>query len=420
MKVKKINMYYLFWIGYMLLMSGSFFAHTYSDILTKINMVVTCFVLIVSVKNYKKYIRQDIVTLFFVVVLINYGIRIFYWSEFASLTGYLGDILIVAMYIFLGTKMQYKIFSSLYIKIMRIMSIASLFGHVFYSYLIKLPVPIIGTSWKYHWFGIFALREVGGSVRNSGFFWEPGMYQGFLIFGILIILMKKQIERKDKADIILIAITVVTTASTTGYFLLFLLLMEIILIRINPHDTYKKSNNVRKGVQWGIIIVSIIVALVAFTNSQILHSILSVFPENVVGKLLDPQNISTNSRAYGMLYDLILSIKYPFGVGRDSMKSLWNMMMNQYGVEVIGRTSAWTTAFVYSGFLGGICYVYMWLRACYMYQKGNLIRILYCILIMAIILNTEPHYATLFFNAVAVMWIRDFRSVHRERKELHE
>ena len=232
------------------------------------------------------------------------------------------------------------------------------------------------------------------------------MFQGFLVFGLLLIILKRKKEVRDWIDVTLYVIAIITTESTTGYFLLVLLLMLFILISISPQGVQIEQKKTRKILQRVIIAFSILFAVIVLLNEDILYEMLTFFPEDVVGKLIDPTNISTNSRIYGMLYDVMLSMKYPFGVGRNSMKELWGVMMSQYGVEVIGRTSAWSTAFVYSGIFGGIMYISLWVSACIRFQRRDGIRILYTILIMAIILNTEPHYATLFFNTIAVMWCR--------------
>lgn len=386
-------------------MSGSFIAHSYSDVLTKINIVITIITLVFYCNNTQFKMRRDFVSFFVFILVLNYGIRMLYWDEVSSFNGYLGDICIVSMYLMIGSCLEYKFFVTIYNKILRVLTIASLVGYFCYDILIKLPAPVIGETWKYHYFGIFALRE-GNSIRNSGIFWEPGMFQGFLIFGILLIILKDYKDKIDWFDIILYSVAVLTTASTTGYFLLVLLLMMHILNIIKPKNAHGDSRYLGQVLQWFLIIISVSIAIIALMNEELLYAILSVFPEDVVGKLIDPTNISTNSRTYGMMYDIILSFKYPFGVGRNNMKELWGMMMSEYGIEVIGRTSAWSTAFVYSGVLGGASYVLLWIRACIRFQKGDGVKILYTVLIMAIILNTEPHYATLFFNAVAIMWYR--------------
>lgn len=405
MRIKKNNIYYSIVIIYTLLMSGSFIAHSYSDVLTKINMIVSVGVILAYCRRNGFTIRRDIVTLFAAITILDYIIRIIYWNEFSSFTGYLGDICILLVYIIIGSAFDYSLFIIKYNKILRVLTIASLVGHAFYSALIRMPVPVIGNTWKYHFFGLFALRE-GSSVRNSGIFWEPGMFQGFLVFGLLLIILKRKKEVRDWIDVTLYVIAIITTESTTGYFLLVLLLMLFILISISPQGVQIKQKKTRKILQRVIIAFSILFAVIVLLNEDILYEMLTFFPEDVVGKLIDPTNISTNSRIYGMLYDVMLSMKYPFGVGRNSMKELWGVMMSQYGVEVIGRTSAWSTAFVYSGIFGGIMYISLWVSACIRFQRRDGIRILYTILIMAIILNTEPHYATLFFNTIAVMWCR--------------
>lgn len=73
---------------------------------------------------------------------------------------------------------------------------------------------------------VFLHTFLGGFVpRNSGMFWEPGAFQGYLILGLIFLaFIKKHIPRKQyvRSLVILIA-AVLTTLSTTGYIALVLI-----------------------------------------------------------------------------------------------------------------------------------------------------------------------------------------------------
>ena len=62
-------------------------------------------------------------------------------------------------------------------------------------------------------------------ARNSGPFWEPGAYQGFLIIAILFLLFNKESIKHIKIKFLLFVVTVLTTSSTTGYILATLLVI---------------------------------------------------------------------------------------------------------------------------------------------------------------------------------------------------
>jgi hypothetical protein len=60
-------------------------------------------------------------------------------------------------------------------------------------------------------------------MRNSGMFWEPGVFSNFLILAITLILPYYKIINKFKLLVILIAL--ISTFSTSGYILLFFILL---------------------------------------------------------------------------------------------------------------------------------------------------------------------------------------------------
>lgn len=65
------------------------------------------------------------------------------------------------------------------------------------------------------------------SYRNSGMFWEPGAFQGYLNLALLFLFIFKSKISKSQFNkyFYLISIAVVTTLSTTGYIILFLYIL---------------------------------------------------------------------------------------------------------------------------------------------------------------------------------------------------
>lgn len=62
------------------------------------------------------------------------------------------------------------------------------------------------------------------SLRNSGPFWEPGAFQGYIWIAVLFLLfdIDKKCIKYRKAVLALFIITLLTTQSATGYVLLIL------------------------------------------------------------------------------------------------------------------------------------------------------------------------------------------------------
>ncbi|MCD8013366.1 MAG: hypothetical protein LUG99_09350 [Lachnospiraceae bacterium] len=397
---KSISYYVI--VYYLLIMSGSLFGHFASDSLAKINAVVTVALIFYVVFVSGIPIRRDLVSAFLVISVFTYIFRILWWNELGSIMGYVGDILILISFILWAYVLDYKLMIKAFINIMLWMAIFSIIGYVFYDNLVSLAVPVLGSSWKYHFFGIFSIREVGsGSIRSNGLFWEPGMFQGYLIFSMMLLAVKRNRNRMDWIKLIIFALAILTTQSTTGYLLLIVIIMLLVTTKLNQIEISSKWGN---QLQWFLLLVSVLCVVVAFINPNIMNSFLSLFPENVTGKLLETDNISTNSRFYGMLYDIRIALNYPLGIGRNVSQQLLSEQMSISGVEILGRTSSWTTALIMDGLIGGVMYICIYIRGCFKFSEDNFINGIYICIIMATIVNTEPHYGCLFFNMIVVMW----------------
>jgi len=59
-------------------------------------------------------------------------------------------------------------------------------------------------------------------VRNSGMFWEPGAFAGYLVLALLFLLTSDEVAQ-DRFKPIVLTVALITTQSTTGYVALFLL-----------------------------------------------------------------------------------------------------------------------------------------------------------------------------------------------------
>jgi len=64
-------------------------------------------------------------------------------------------------------------------------------------------------------------------IRNSGMFWEPGAFSGYLLLALVFVIIKngKVAIGKYKEEVLLIIIGVLTTLSTTGYVILGIIII---------------------------------------------------------------------------------------------------------------------------------------------------------------------------------------------------
>lgn len=65
----------------------------------------------------------------------------------------------------------------------------------------------------------------GINPRNQGIFWEPGAFQGYLNWALLLLLNKYNLKKKQiRIKAIVLMLTIASTQSTTGYFVFALVL----------------------------------------------------------------------------------------------------------------------------------------------------------------------------------------------------
>ena len=62
-------------------------------------------------------------------------------------------------------------------------------------------------------------------IRNPGMFWEPGAFAGYLLMGLLFVILKNKsfTVGQYKKEVMWIVLGIITSQSTTGYFLLALI-----------------------------------------------------------------------------------------------------------------------------------------------------------------------------------------------------
>ncbi len=89
---------------------------------------------------------------------------------------------------------------------------------------------IVGTRRVYSFYRIFyylsAYGEEDSTIRNQGFFWEPGVLQIYLNFLLFI-----SIKLKKYLIAILSILTIITTFSTAGFIIMFVILANSLLSR---------------------------------------------------------------------------------------------------------------------------------------------------------------------------------------------
>mgnify|MGYP004604192679 CR=1 FL=1 len=142
----------------------------------------------------------------------------------------IGNCLYVTSAMLIAVCVNKRQFVSWYIRIMEIMCIVSL--PCWLITIINSDLALSFCQTGYNWsvrygYSPFYTWGWNGTIfqRNSGMFWEPGAFQGFILLAILMIIFNvdKKNDNNRKVELVIFGVTLLTTQSTTGYILLIAL-----------------------------------------------------------------------------------------------------------------------------------------------------------------------------------------------------
>ena len=183
------------------------------------------------------------------------------------------------------------------------------------------------------------------SLRNSGPFWEPGAFQGYIWIAVLFLLfdVDAKCTKHRKTIFALFIITLLTTQSTTGYVLLVLafMLFNGRILRL------LEIRNMNTKVIIGVLIL--LIGLVFLSTSTV-----------ITNKIGNENNVSTQMRKADILTGGLLALRAgPFGLGETVTRNSLRMSMGLYkddsaGLIQITYTFGWLMGLYYITSLCGM------------------------------------------------------------------
>lgn len=202
-------------------------------------------------------------------------------------------------------------FPFVYLKVMYYLSLISLF--IFVIFLITNYIPTLIKFDRYNSVIIYN-HIVHNNVfitRNSGMFWEPGAFQGYLNLVPLFFLDKiGDLWNNNKKECIVILITILSTQSTTGYLVLFLVILY--------HITFiAKKRNIF------YIILALSLCLYVFINTNFMRDKIFEQYEEVISLDIEGGQISWN-RMGAALTDWYYIKKHPIIGNGFHEKTRWS------------------------------------------------------------------------------------------------
>jgi len=173
------------------------------------------------------------------------------------------DSVIMLLSIFISMvfvlEVDFKKYCEIYSKTILIIAVYSLVAYflsiVAPSIIRIFPPAYFRPSFEVYNLGFsFVHLNYNGLPRNMGIFWEPGAYQTYLVFAIIIELLI--FPRIRKINLVIFGLTLLTTWSTTGIINGLILLLIYILL-INKYSRIKFVKSAVTICLMGIIIFSI-------------------------------------------------------------------------------------------------------------------------------------------------------------------
>ena len=231
---------------------------------------------------------------------------------------------------YIANKANTRFFLRAYIHIMVLFAIVSLIVFAFPDYFLGLDFFPEIEGYKGQVFKIFGLANLRVSLlgyRNWGPFWEPGVYQTYLIFAIVFLLFDDTGIKRKNTTLIILLVTLVTTFSTTGFLSIPFILLAYIL-----HKPQKRSRAAFKLA----LLVAIISVTVWFVQSEFFELVfLSKFDD-----------LDATGRNLTIEYGLKLWMQKPiFGFSSDYTQEMYEIAGNSFAITntFIGNAIAYGT-----------------------------------------------------------------------------
>ena len=243
---------------------------------------------------------------------------------------------------------------------------------------------------------LFTIDKLGGTLRNSGFAWEPKGFSNFLILAIVFntVLYNFTINRK----IIVFVIALFTTFSTVGYFILCTCFVMYLFIN--------KSLNRIYSIIFLIFAVFVLFIGNDFIIEKIRYEMFDV--ETQINKVYDKRKF--DKRSLGRFGSLIIDyndfIKHPitgYGIQRRGTDKIQLRTQSKYNYTKLVRVNGFSDRLATFGILGMLFYIfsiYLSFKKYLTYHnyKGQfIILIIFLMIEFATNLLTDPFWMVFLF-----------------------
>jgi hypothetical protein len=225
---------------------------------------------------------------------------------------------------------------------------------------LAVPLVVRGGEVTAVFYGFYTHVYPYGNVglRNSGCFWEPGAFAGYLCLGLIFLaLARDRMPRaKFRRTAVLLTIALLTTQSTTGYITLLVAVVVLLIGRENQKEGMGKL-----AILVGSAVVVMAVAYIAFSEVDFLGKKISQQYSAAVGH----QRKSQINRFGTALHDWkYIQLRPLTGWGPDP--NAWNSLDWTRGLTDAGGNgfSGFVMMYGVIGMTGYLIGVYRGFRRC--------------------------------------------------------
>lgn len=275
-----------------------------------------------------------------------------------------------------------------------------LFDVMYLVCLISLPFYIIHFFWgdeilsKFYLLnnpktiGLYTFRSLAyyeTILRNSGMFWEPGAFQGYINIALFMNLYQmKHLLKYQKTKILVIIISLITTYSTTGFLVFFLILIIYYLF-------YNRTSKIARYSS--VIIITLLAFYIYNNNGYLREKILFQYE-----RAINLEGEYSGERIGALLFDLHYIRKNPLTGNGFHEKTRYadhpEILLRKQSNENIGHGNGFSNFLACAGIAGIFWYLFFILRS---HGKLFLVNGLLFILIVTVLLQGEQFLNFAFF-----------------------
>lgn len=368
--------------------------------------LLSIIIIIISFKNFKKFVIKDVRFLFIAFLLILLSKIINESFTFSILLYQLS--LIIATYLFLvGYKTKMSNLQSDFFLALQIFVFHAVVGYCLYLIIPNQFIETKGLNKTFYNLFYVSNSTFGNVQRNTGFFWEPGVFQ--LVANFYLFYCIKFKEKTIK--VLLGIIAVVSSLSTSG---LLILLINIV------YFIYNKWKEKKINIASLILVLSLIVVFIP------------IISDNTKDKVND-DNTSGLVRLRDYYVGLELIMEKPlFGHGVFDSEYLsskkyvrtWesNLFSNEY-LEISGDMGGGYT----NGFFGLVAWygIPISFLLYYFYFKNRFIentgleKVLFNLIFLFTLVSEPISYTSLFLVFPLSYWVLDRKKLNEEIMSKH-